>query len=269
MKALATIPVLRMFDEPKAYEFYVGFLGFRVDFEHRFGERFPLFMQVSRAGCVLRLSGHHGDACPGSAVTFQVMGVESLCEELRARDYPYAKPGVEPTAWGTLDLTVADPFGNRLTFSEGASPRQWAAPTIVPTLAYTDVPRAAEWLTRVFGFRERSDARLAWVDGAMTWMELDDALIHLQTSGGHDLHTPQRGAAATQGLKVYVADVDAHCAQARDGGATIVSEPADGFWGGRIYRTLDLEGHPWEFSQRGVDLAAELWSLPPGVRRGP
>jgi hypothetical protein len=42
----------------------------------------------------------------------------------------------------------------------------------------------------------------------------------------------------------------------------------DGFWGGRIYRALDHEGHQWEISQRGRDLAAERWRLPPGVTRG-
>lgn len=40
-------PILRIFDEAKAREFYVDFLGFKVDWEHRFGENFPLYMQVS------------------------------------------------------------------------------------------------------------------------------------------------------------------------------------------------------------------------------
>lgn len=30
------IPILRIFDEAKAREFYVGFLGFTVDWKHRF-----------------------------------------------------------------------------------------------------------------------------------------------------------------------------------------------------------------------------------------
>ena len=29
------IPILRIFDEAKAREFYVGFLGFKIDWEHR------------------------------------------------------------------------------------------------------------------------------------------------------------------------------------------------------------------------------------------
>jgi len=31
----------------------------------------------------------------------------------------------------------------------------------VPSIPYADVPRAAEWLERVFGFREREHARLS------------------------------------------------------------------------------------------------------------
>ena len=41
------IPIFRIFDEAKAKEFYVGFLGFRVDREARFDETAPLYMQVS------------------------------------------------------------------------------------------------------------------------------------------------------------------------------------------------------------------------------
>lgn len=45
-----TCPIIRIFDEGKAREFYVDFLGFQLDWEHRFGDNFPLYMQVSRAG---------------------------------------------------------------------------------------------------------------------------------------------------------------------------------------------------------------------------
>ena len=66
-----SIPILRIFDVAKATEFYVGFLGFTVDWEHRFGEGFPLYMQVSREGCVIHLSEHHGDACPGATLRIE------------------------------------------------------------------------------------------------------------------------------------------------------------------------------------------------------
>lgn len=36
MKPERPIPILRMFDEQKAREFYVGFMGFKVAWETRF-----------------------------------------------------------------------------------------------------------------------------------------------------------------------------------------------------------------------------------------
>lgn len=39
-----TIPILRMFDETKAREFYLDFLGFSVEFEHRFEADLPLYL---------------------------------------------------------------------------------------------------------------------------------------------------------------------------------------------------------------------------------
>ena len=113
-----TTPILRSFDEAKAREFYVDFLGFAVDWQHRFGENFPLYLQLSRDGCVLHLSEHHGDASPGSAVRIEMVDIDALERELRARDYRYAKPELETAPWGERSFTIADPFGNRLTFFE-------------------------------------------------------------------------------------------------------------------------------------------------------
>jgi uncharacterized glyoxalase superfamily protein PhnB len=143
----------------------------------------------------------------------------------------------------------------------------WRSPDVVPTLAYDDVLRAAEWLGRVFGFKERSGARLTWDDGSMTWMEIGDGLIHLSSSEGHDLHSPKTGGGSSHALKVYVDDVEGHFARARAANAKIISDPENGFWGGRIYRTTDIEGHHWEFAQKGRDLAAEEWRLPSGLTR--
>lgn len=114
------VPVLRIFHVEKAYEFYLGFLGFSLAWEHRFGDGFPLYAQVSRAGLTLHLSEHHGDACPGSTVLVTTAGLDALHGELSAKGYTYAKPGIEPMPWGARALEVIDPFGNRLRFSEPA-----------------------------------------------------------------------------------------------------------------------------------------------------
>lgn len=117
MQLAKTTPILRIFDEAKAKEFYVGFLGFAVDWEHRFEQRLPIYMQVSRGGCILHLSEHHGDCSPGAAARIEVSDVDALQKELLDRDYPYCRPEAQDMPWGTRDMRVSDPFGNSLTFT--------------------------------------------------------------------------------------------------------------------------------------------------------
>ena len=151
--------------------------------------------------------------------------------------------------------------------SEVTNSAMWNAPDIVPSITYSDVPRAVEWLVRVFGLGERGAARLEGPGGSLAWLEVGDSLFSITTPDESWPTMPNAGH-STFAMKVYVDDVDAHFAKARSQGATIISEPQDGFWGGRIYRALDHEGNRWEISQRGSDLAADRWQLPPGVSRG-
>ena len=116
-----TTPILRIFDEAKAREFYVDFLGFTVDWQHRFEPGLPIYLQVSRGACVLHLSEHHGDASPGAAMRIQADDIDALHTELIAKQYRYARPSIEATPWDTRDMSVKDPFGNRLTFTTAIS----------------------------------------------------------------------------------------------------------------------------------------------------
>ena len=128
LTALVTAPVLRIFDVARAHDFYVGFLGFSVDWEHRFDERAPLYMQVSRGGLVLHLSEHHGDACPGSTVFVRVGGgLEAFHAEIMAKGYGYMRPGLEWTFHNSLQVQVIDPFGNRIRFDQSLAPAAAAA----------------------------------------------------------------------------------------------------------------------------------------------
>ena len=112
------VPILRIFDVAKAREFYLDFLGFGVDWEHRFEPRLPLYMQVSRGNAVFHLSEHHGDGSPGAHVRIETSGVEEFQRELAGRKYNYMNPGVELAPWGELMVVVIDPFGNRLFFCQ-------------------------------------------------------------------------------------------------------------------------------------------------------
>ena len=112
------IPILRIFSVEKTHEFYVGYLGFKVDWEHRFEPDTPLFMQVSRGDLLLYLSEHHGDGTPGSTVHVEMTGVAELHAELTAKNYRYLRPGLEKQPWGATTVAVTDPFMNRIVFSE-------------------------------------------------------------------------------------------------------------------------------------------------------
>lgn len=116
MRFQQAIPILRSFDEAKAREFYCDFLGFAVDFTHRFSDDLPLYMGISRGGCRLHLSEHHGDCSPGAGLRIEVEDADALQAELIAKSYRHARPGIETSPWNTREFGVHDPFGNRLTF---------------------------------------------------------------------------------------------------------------------------------------------------------
>lgn len=110
-------PILRSFDEARAKAFYLDFLGFEPVFEHRFEPGLPLYMGIRLGDCVLHLSEHYGDGSPGAAIRIPVGDIVAYARELRAKQFGNARPG-EPgdTPWGTREITIADPAGNRLTF---------------------------------------------------------------------------------------------------------------------------------------------------------
>ena len=114
----APIPLLRIFDVDKAREFYLEYLGFTVDWEHRFGDTFPIYMQISRAGLMFHLTEHHGDCCPGSTVFVWMSGIDEFHQELVSKNYPRLRPGIETTFYGAKCVELHDPFGNRLRFNE-------------------------------------------------------------------------------------------------------------------------------------------------------
>jgi catechol 2,3-dioxygenase-like lactoylglutathione lyase family enzyme len=113
IKLEPAIPILRIYDIAKAKEFYVDFLGFKVDWENQFDDNAPLYMQVSRSGLKLHLSEHYGDGTPGTSVYIRGRNIGALATELNAKGARFAKPGV-----GDPHPTLTDPFGNTLRFDD-------------------------------------------------------------------------------------------------------------------------------------------------------
>ncbi|MDZ5472405.1 glyoxalase superfamily protein [Bacillus sp. 31A1R] len=111
-------PIFRIFDLEKTLSFYIKYLGFNIDWKHQYAENMPLYFQVSLHDAILHLSEHHGDSSPGSAIRIKIKDLKSFHSSLLKKEYPYSNPAIEKTPWDTIELTVVDPFSNRITFYE-------------------------------------------------------------------------------------------------------------------------------------------------------
>lgn len=69
--------------------------------------------------------------------------------------------------------------------------------------------------------------------------------------------SPQDLPASHARMQCYVDDVDAHFDHAKAAGAEILTEPADQFYGDRMYRAKDVEGHEWFFATHVRDVSPE------------
>jgi uncharacterized glyoxalase superfamily protein PhnB len=138
-----------------------------------------------------------------------------------------------------------------------APPAGW--PRISTSLAYQDAAQAIDWLCRAFGFAVR--IKVMADDGTVVHSELTfgDGVIMVagERSGpGMLARSPKSvGGAYTQGLFIYVDDVEAHHERACAAGAKItrelaVSDYGAEHWADRGYAVSDPEGHIWHFAQR-------------------
>lgn len=141
------------------------------------------------------------------------------------------------------------------------TPPDW--PRLSASLYYRNAQEAIAWLCAAFGFEVRikvegADGRVEHSEltfGEAVLMVADEDAAGAPARFGTPSRSPKSLGAATGGLMIYVDDADAHCAQARAHGATIVSEPAvhdygEDYWADRSYGATDLDGHVWWFTQR-------------------
>ena len=83
---------------------------------HRFEPGFPVFAEVSRDGLSLFLTEHAGDCQVGGAADIVVDDVDALHREIVGRKVRVTEPP-EDSPWGTREMLVVDPDGNRLRFA--------------------------------------------------------------------------------------------------------------------------------------------------------
>lgn len=129
-------------------------------------------------------------------------------------------------------------------------------PRITPHLFYDDVGAAIDWLVKAFGFEVR--LRMTDKDGGVVHgeLELAESLIMLGlTAENPAWESPQTfDGRVSQRLYIFVDNIDAHYERALSAGAKIIREPADQFWGDRVYECIDPEGHRWKFAQHLWDV---------------
>jgi uncharacterized glyoxalase superfamily protein PhnB len=146
------------------------------------------------------------------------------------------------------------------------TPPGW--PRISTALFYDDPRKAIDWLVRAFDFEVR--LKVEGDDGSIVHSELvyGDGLVMVSQAGGSKAHADEKkrdtsfqksprsvGGANTQSFMVFVDDVEAHCARAKENGATItmpiqVSDYGEQYWSDKSYECVDPEGHHFWFVQR-------------------
>ena len=123
--------------------------------------------------------------------------------------------------------------------------------SIASELYYQDPKAALAWLEKAFGFEVRMV--ITDNDGNLGHAEMDYGGGYIVIGGEWtgSVKSPKSVAGVnTQTTHVHIdGDVDAHCGRARDAGASILQEPEDQFYGHRVYRAADPEGHVWTFAQ--------------------
>jgi uncharacterized glyoxalase superfamily protein PhnB len=82
-------------------------------------------------------------------------------------------------------------------------------------------------------------------------MRVGEGLVYIGSEwADYTVSPPSVSGKNTQIIHVQLKhDVDAHCERARAAGAVIVREPADQFYGDRVYSAMDPQGHVWTFNR--------------------
>jgi PhnB protein len=129
-------------------------------------------------------------------------------------------------------------------------------PWLSPYLTVKDPAAALDFYQRAFGFEKRNvmhgtDGRISHAEVA--WHE---AFIMFGPEGAYGSTTKapaSSGVASPVALYVYCDDVDALYNRATAAGAKTLFPPQDMFWGDRLCKLTDPDGHVWNFATNVAD----------------
>ena len=118
---LRATPVLKVADYPKARNYYVDKLGFRVAEEGGDPARFGI---IERGQCILFLDSWHGSreqSGQGWDAYIHVSNLQELFKEFESAGATITRP-ITKTVYNMLEFEITDPDGNRLCFGEDTDP---------------------------------------------------------------------------------------------------------------------------------------------------
>lgn len=134
-------------------------------------------------------------------------------------------------------------------------------PWISPMITVKDVDASLKFYAAAFGFEpggamQDDDGKTNYANmmykGQMVLMMMPEKCW------GSSSETPANtGTPTPVSLYVYCDDVDARFEKARSVGVNVLEEPTDMFWGDRVSRLQDPDGHVWSFATKVFDYQPE------------
>jgi uncharacterized glyoxalase superfamily protein PhnB len=89
-------------------------------------------------------------------------------------------------------------------------------------------------------------------------IKIGDSLVMLgEENAERGCVVPDSLKGHSNGLYLYVPDVDAAFAQAKGAGAKVIMPVTDMFWGDRVAELEDPSGHRWNLATRKEDLSSK------------
>ena len=128
---------------------------------------------------------------------------------------------------------------------------------ITPCLTVRSVEAALAFYENAFGFARGTaipgpDGKLQHAD--MTYQGQTALMLGPEGGMGGTCKAPATSKVEPGfTLYVYCDDVDAQFRQAKAAGASVKSEPADMFWGDRMFTVHDPDGYSWSFAMNVAD----------------
>ena len=205
------------------------------------GDRTLRTVRCKTCGCVSHWEPLEAqpDAVGGNRIGVNIRNFDpALIDSTRMRMLDGADTWTSTFREPPRDVNVAD----------ASAASQAASSDVYPSLTYDDARAAIDWLTRAFGFERRFVVPGEGDRIEHSELSFGNAVLMISSPKAEfDRVSPRHSQGLPHTLSLYVADPDAHFAQAMKAGARLVRPLQDEGYGARGYMVADPEGHLWYF----------------------